>query len=184
MQEEYLDIVDENGNLTGEKELRSVVHEKGLWHWVVPVCIYRMRNNQLEFLVQLRSKNKDQYPNKWQTRFGGHIEAGSTKEKSVIKEIEEEIGLRINLEELTKGMVFSYDSYKEKDPFSNREYAQIYYYNFKGDLNELSFNDGEVQKVKWMTENKVIESINKNPKIWASDKTAFIKILEDMKKKI
>ena len=35
-----------------------------------------------------------------------------------------------------------------------------------------------------MTENKVIESINKNPKIWASDKTAFIKILEDMKKKI
>ena len=73
--DELFDIVDENGNLTGEKELRSVVHEKGLWHWVVPVCIYRMRNNQPEFLVQLRSKNKDQYPNKWQTRFGGHIEA-------------------------------------------------------------------------------------------------------------
>ena len=41
MQEEYLDIVDENENLTGEKELRSVVHAKGLWHRVVHIYFFR-----------------------------------------------------------------------------------------------------------------------------------------------
>jgi len=28
--EEYLDIVDENNNITGEKKLRSLVHKDGL----------------------------------------------------------------------------------------------------------------------------------------------------------
>lgn len=35
MPEEYLDVLDEKGNLTGEKKLRSEIHAKGLWHKVV-----------------------------------------------------------------------------------------------------------------------------------------------------
>lgn len=29
---ELLDVLDEQGNLTGKAEERKVVHEKGLWH--------------------------------------------------------------------------------------------------------------------------------------------------------
>ena len=76
MEKEYLDLVDENNNLTGEKELRSVVHSTGLWHRTVHIYFFRKINNIFEFLVHLRSKDKDLRPNCWDTRFGGHIKAG------------------------------------------------------------------------------------------------------------
>ncbi len=55
---EYSDIVDENGNLTGEKELRSVVHEKGLWHRTVYIYFYHIANGEIQSLPHLRSKIK------------------------------------------------------------------------------------------------------------------------------
>lgn len=30
--EEYLDIVDESNNITGEKKFRSLIHKDGSWH--------------------------------------------------------------------------------------------------------------------------------------------------------
>ena len=43
---EYLDIVNEDGNLTGEKEMRSVVHVEGLWHRTVHVYFYKIKNKK------------------------------------------------------------------------------------------------------------------------------------------
>lgn len=148
MPEEYLDIVDENGNLTGEKELRSVVHEKGLWHWVAVVYFYRLNKNNLEFLVHLRSKSKQQHPNKWTLHFGGHVESGDTIEETVLKEIQEEVGIFIDSNNLIRGIKIFYDGIKENEGLSNREIGQTYYYKFKDDIMKLSFNDGEVQEAK------------------------------------
>lgn len=36
---EYLDVVDENNNLTGETAERNYIHEKGIWHREVAICI-------------------------------------------------------------------------------------------------------------------------------------------------
>ena len=36
---EYLDVVDENNNLTGKTEERNIIHEKGIWHREVAVWI-------------------------------------------------------------------------------------------------------------------------------------------------
>jgi len=183
--EEYLDIVDENGNPTGEKELRSVVHEKGLWHQVAVVYFFRFnKNNKLEFLTHLRSKTKAQHPNVWTARFGGHVESGSTIEETVKKEIKEEIGISIKLSDLIEGQKYFYDSFKEINRPVNREMAHIYYYNCKIDSSEFSFNDGEVQEIKWMTENEIIKSMDNNPEIWANRKASFLEILEDMKNRI
>ncbi|KKQ06324.1 MAG: hypothetical protein US16_C0019G0020 [Candidatus Moranbacteria bacterium GW2011_GWE2_36_40] len=162
MSEEYLDIVDENGNLTGEKELRSVCHEKGLWHNVAVAYFYRFENNKLELLVHLRSKFKEQNPSKWAMRFGGHVEAGSTKEETVVKEIREETGIKITLEELIPGMKVSYNGE------DNKEIGNSYYYNFKGDLKDLTFNDGEVQEVKWMNIDAIEKSMRNDSSIWDS----------------
>ena len=178
MQEEYLDIVDENGNLTGEKELRSVVHAKGLWHWVAGVYFYRLNRNRIELIVNLRSKNKDHHPNEWMPRFGGHVESRSTIEETAIKEIREEIGIIINQKDLIIGIK------KVHNNPNNREIGRVFYYNFNDNINKLSFDDGEVQEVKWMSEDEIIESMDNYPEIWASKKTGFINDLMDLKSKI
>lgn len=162
MPEEYLDIVDGDGNQTGKKELRSFCHEKGLWHQVAVAYFYRFKNNKLELLVHLRSKFKEQSPDKWAIRFGGHVEAGSTVEETVIKEIQEEVGINVTFEDLILGT----KSYYNSD--FNKEVGNIYYYNFNGEKDDLVFNDGEVQEVKWMDIDEIENSIKNNPDIWAS----------------
>lgn len=167
MKEEYLDIVDENNNSLNIKKLRSEVHGKGLWHRTVHIYIF---NNKKQFLVHLRSKNKDLNPNKWDTRFGGHIKSGENIKKAVIDELKEEIGLEVKISSLTKGPVF------KRDKGVNKEFTNTYYYRYNNDLNKLIFNDGEVQKVKWMDATNIINSISNNEEEWAAGVKNFKKV--------
>lgn len=142
--DEYLDILDENGNETGEKRLRSEVHSQGLWHRTVHIYFYRKEEGKIELLVHLRSKNKDLKPNTWDTRFGGHLKSGQSIDQALIGEVKEETGLEIKRERLHDGPII------KRDKFPNREFTFAYFYEFTGDSNQLSFKDHEVQKVKWM----------------------------------
>ncbi|HBI34010.1 MAG TPA: hypothetical protein DEA43_03335 [Candidatus Moranbacteria bacterium] len=161
MSKEYLDIVDEKGNLTGEKELRSVCHEKGLWHRTVHIYCYRFANNELEFIVHLRAKNKQQNPDKWTTRFGGHVESGHTLEETVTKELFEEAGIKAESKNMISGIRRIFDGFADySDPQKNREITQAYYYNYDKPVETLEFNDGEVQEAKWMSVKEIKKEIS------------------------
>lgn len=54
---ELLDVLDEEGNLTGNKEDKDIIHEKGLWHREVCALI---RNRKGEYLIQKRAATKKQ----------------------------------------------------------------------------------------------------------------------------
>lgn len=47
MKEELIDVLDENGVLTGEVLTRSEVHKKGLWHRSIVVAIVNEKNEVL-----------------------------------------------------------------------------------------------------------------------------------------
>ncbi len=170
--EEYFDILDESGNLTGEKRLRSEAHTQGLWHRTVHIYFYRLNNEVIELLVHHRSKTKDLNPDKWDTRFGGHVKAGETLEEALKNELKEETGLDISTEQVTVGPIH------KRDKLPNREFTNVYFYNFTGDTNDLIFNDGEVQGVKWMSLDDVLNSIEEKPDQWSSRPTGFKEIKE------
>lgn len=170
MTEEYLDIVDENSNLTGEKELRSIVHEKGLWHRTVHIYVYQKQENEIQLLVHLRSKFKDSNPNKWDTRFGGHIKAGDTPEKSTLDELNEEIGLTPDSERLKFVEIYKYDG------SLNKEFCYTSLYDFNEDVSDLKYNDGEVQEVKWMTFEEIEKDVLENPSHWTSSHNGILEL--------
>ena len=172
---EYLDIVDENRAPTGERRLRSEVHSQGLWHRVVHVYLFRKIENDIEFLVHLRAKTKDLNPNKWDTRFGGHLKSGESVEDAVRNELKEEVGLELDPLHLIRGEAGKSDSYP------NREFVYAHYYEFNGDASSLAFNDGEVQKVEWMKSPDIIKSMSENPDIWAGKREGFVKTQETLK---
>jgi 8-oxo-dGTP pyrophosphatase MutT (NUDIX family) len=178
MNEEYLDIVDEKGNLTGEKELRSICHEKGLRHQTVHIYFYRKNNGILEILPHLRSKFKSANPNNWDTRFGGHVEAGQTPQEATKKELQEETGLDIEMKNLQSGPKEFYDGGK------NKEVVSVFYYNFTGSLDELSFNDGEVQEVRWMSFEEIEKEMNAKVMLWTGSTTGLNVIKNDLLNKI
>jgi len=173
--EEYLDIVDENGDLTGARELRRVAHENGLWHRTVHVYFYRVVSGEIELLVHLRSKLKSSSPNRWDPRFGGHVEAGQTVEETVVKEALEEVGIEISLADLIVG------AQRNHDGGNNKEVVNPFYYEFKGDIESLSFDDGEVQEVRWMSIPEIKKDIERNPDGWNSSGRGFDAIISDIK---
>ena len=178
MTEEYFDIVDENNLPTDKTVLRSVAHAEGIWHRVVHIYFFRNNGNNLEFLVHLRSKLKDLNPNKWDTRFGGHLSAGQSVEDAVAREVKEEAGIEMNPEYLIKSFCDSYDGK------TNREHIYVNYYNFTGDLSELSFDDGEVQEVKWISFDEIEKEMKKDPETWTGSINGLNLIKKDLLSKI
>ena len=89
---EYFDLVDSQRNLTGHKKLRAEVHRDGDWHKTVHIWII---NSSHSLLLQKRAASKDSYPSMWDISIAGHIEAGSDSPRTVLKEVAEELGIKL-----------------------------------------------------------------------------------------
>ncbi len=89
---ELIDVLDENGTETGKVLSRKEVHANGTWHKASGVLIINSKN---EILLQLRSKQKEKNGGLWDMSASGHIPSGETPEKSLVREIKEEIGVGV-----------------------------------------------------------------------------------------
>jgi isopentenyl-diphosphate Delta-isomerase len=172
MKSELFDIVDENNISFGIKKERSLVHKDGDWHHSVHIYVWNDKN---ELLVHLRSPFKDLHPNCWDTRFGGHVLAGDTIENTAMKELAEEIGIKVEYEDLVKGMVIKYDG------GTNREFNDIFYYKFRKNDN-IKFNDNEVVEVNWMSVEDILKSVKNNPDKWSTSTSTIKTVYEYWKK--
>lgn len=178
MPEEYLDVVDENNQLTGELVSRVEAHTKGLWHRTVHIYFYRVRNGAIDFLVHLRAKTKDRSPNKLDTRFGGHLKSGESVSESVRNEIREEIGLVLEVKDLLAGPV------RKRNNFPNNEFTYVFYYPFNGEVGDLYFADGEIQSIRWMRVNEIEASMQKEPEQWAASLSGLREMVADLRARI
>ncbi len=62
MKEEYLDIVNEKGEPTGETIERNTAHTLGIRHRTSHVWLLRKKEGMIQILLQKRSDNKDSHP--------------------------------------------------------------------------------------------------------------------------
>lgn len=111
MSEEYLPLVDVEGNIIG-KELRSVCHngESMLLHPVVHLHIFNRRG---ELFLQKRSLNKDIQPGMWDTSVGGHVDPGEKIEEAMLREAKEEAGIEGFDYSLVKKYIWQSDMERE-----------------------------------------------------------------------
>jgi isopentenyldiphosphate isomerase len=94
--DELFDVLDELGLPTGETKERALVHRDGDWHRSFHLWIIK---DGMNVLFQRRSHKKDLEPNKLDVTVGGHFGAGETL-LEVVREVEEEIGLKVQLKDL------------------------------------------------------------------------------------
>lgn len=97
---EYLDIVDEQGQPTGEIVSRTLAHTKGIRHRTAHIWIVRRENEHFQVLMQKRAMSKDSFPGKYDTSSAGHIQAGDEPLASGLRELAEELGLHAKPEDL------------------------------------------------------------------------------------
>lgn len=161
---EYTDLYDENKNLTGEKLFREkgtkLIVPKGRYSIVVLAFI---ENSKGEFLFQMTSKRKK---NVWATT-GGHVKSGQTSKKAIIEEIKEELGIDINEDEVKLFKTYKYD-----DAFKD-----VFYINKDIDINSLTYQEDEVEYVKYLTKDEILDLINNDGNIRKTNIDAFLDII-------
>lgn len=143
---EYLDVLDENGNKTGEAKPKKEVHDKGLWHRTVHIWFL---NSKGDLLLQLRGV-KDAYPNHWDISAAGHIITGDDSISSAIKETKEEIGIQLEAKQLQLVGVVKTQAVLNNNTYFNNEYNDVYLVKSDLEISDFKFTDGEVKDVRWI----------------------------------
>lgn len=163
MKEEPVDILDEQGNKTGQSLLKSEAHKRGLWHGATHVWIY---NSKGEVVMQLRSPKKILRPNIWDVSIGGHIATGKTPKETALTESQEELGLSINLRDLQfigNGVV---DDIIEPGHWNHRVYLWIYALKKDNlDPDKLQLEEDETSEVRWLSLDQLAKDIKDPAKV-------------------
>lgn len=110
MNEEWLPVVDEEGNIRGKAPRPAVHNGSKILHPVVHLHLVNSRN---EIFLQKRKMDKLVQPGKWDTAVGGHISYGEDLETSLRREAEEETGITDLIPQFLKK--YTWESELEKE---------------------------------------------------------------------
>lgn len=158
--QELFDILDENGNLTGEIASRKDAHKKGLWHRAILVAIVN-KDNQI--LLQQRSFNKEKNAGMWDISVAGHISAGQDSLSAAAREINEEVsvdlGARVDVKE------FRFMTSFRSEIIYSEDFIERQYYDFfilrreKMRPEQITFQESEVNAIKFVSISELSQMI-------------------------
>jgi len=154
--DELLDILDQEGNTTGKTALKSHAHRMGLFHATVHIWFYTKDG---KVLLQKRGQNKDTYPLLWDVSVAGHVAAGETIETAALREVEEEIGLKIPANQLHKIGVYK-SIQKHHEELIDSEFHHTFISELQVSFKELKKQINEVEALHLLPLNEFSIAIN------------------------
>jgi isopentenyl-diphosphate delta-isomerase len=144
---EYFEVFNADGTPTGRIEERGVVHAQGLWHRTVHVWIHRYGE---ALLFQKRGILKDSHPGLWDVSAAGHIDVGERPEQTARREVKEELGLTVRIDDLHFIDNTSRTLISRKGAFIDNEITYVYLYEFSGEASDLSPDPAEVDAIRFI----------------------------------
>lgn len=148
---EYLDVYNENMEHIGT-ETYPDTHRKALWHQTINCWIIhrKMPIENSAMIFQLRGANVNACPNLLDMTIGGHIAAGENEIDTVVREGEEEIGLKIDKSNLVY-LGYYKDSLEIDNPkikpFVEKTAHHVFFLEDNKTLSEYKMQEAEVDGV-------------------------------------
>jgi isopentenyldiphosphate isomerase len=96
--DEVFDVVDESDVVIGH-EFRRAIHRRGLLHRAIH--IFWLRSDGM-LCLQRRSYAKDNCPGLLSSSCAGHVDSGEDYHTAAVRELHEELGIRVAAAELTE----------------------------------------------------------------------------------
>lgn len=161
---EYLDVVDENGQPTGQIVERSVAHKEGIPHRTSHVWLLRHHDGALQVLLQKRCMTKDSFPGCYDISSAGHIPAGMDFAESAIRELSEELGVQA----IASDLVYCGDRTTVKDnifyghAFHDRQFSRIYLLWLDQPLESFTVQKEEIDSIIWMDFQDCLQAVRNN----------------------
>lgn len=147
--EDWVPLVDEEGNVTGQAP-RSVVHngKSMLLHPVVHLHVV----DKNRIYLQKRQLTKKIQPGKWDTAVGGHVDPGENIEQALVRETYEEIGIQRFNASLLKKYVWE----------SSVERELVFSFITAGYNGSFTIDENEVAEARYWSVAEIDENIDKD----------------------
>jgi len=138
--------VDENDNFMGLRPRIDFYTGKHIHRGAHLI----LKNSKNQILLHKRSKNKIWDPDKFNYAAGGTI-SNESYEECVVRETEEELGIKVNVKELFKIKYFS---------INDKAFHKIF---IAVSDDKIVYQEEEIQFVKWVEEDFLKNDILENP---------------------
>lgn len=147
---------------------RAEIHKNKLRHRAVHAIFFDFKNR---ILLQKRSASKDSYPLAYTTSCSGHVDSNETYEDALIRETEEELGVKLSLKD------FKYIGKLEACEETGWEFTKVYACRA-----EMRFNPpaDEVASLDWAEIKNFEADAKANPRKYTP---SFLKVYEFFKSK-
>jgi isopentenyldiphosphate isomerase len=144
--DELLDVLDELGRPTGEVAWKSEAHCRGLWHRCFHCWVAGKDASGPYLLVQRRAAAKDTWPDHLDVTAAGHLQSGEEPVRGGLRELEEELGLRVEAERL---IPLGTRRIEQEIPGGgcDREFHEVFLLFDPTPPEELRLQEGEVEAV-------------------------------------
>lgn len=142
-------IVDENDDIIEYRErdnrdLNAIYRVSYLW----------ITDTNGKILLARRAFSKSHDPGKWGPAVAGTVEEGETYEENIIKEAEEEIGLK-NIKLIT--------GIKKRKKAKWNYFTQEFLLTLPIGFNDFKIQKDEVAEIKWFSEKELRKELKENP---------------------
>lgn len=137
--------IDNNNEVVGETTIAEA-RQNG---WPRRVTRIMIVNEKDQFLLQKRSAETVMHPNVWDCS-GGHVDIGETYMQAGIREVAEELGVTVELKEVSLPVLFEGTFYQVCTAKLLSEVA-------------LTLKIDEVAEVKWISTNELSQMITLHP---------------------
>jgi len=173
-----LDVLNNDGSISGKIASREEVHRKGLHHRTVHIWVL---NSKGELLLQKRSAQKEVFPGLWDISCAGHLSTGDSSISGALRELKEELGLDVRETELR--FLFTVPgNYFNGHNIVENETTDVYLLEKPVSSEEIIFNKEEIDQIKFITAAQLKRLIQeKDPDLAGHDKEylQLMDILED-----
>ncbi len=154
-------IVNEKDEIIGYKErkdrtIEELVRATGLW----------ITDKDGNVLLAQRALNRRHAPGLWGPAAGGVVEERETYESCMIREAEEEIGL--------KGLTFKPGPKIRLDDCFSYFFSVIVDHDYK-----FKKQDEEVEQLKWFSVNELNELLKEKPEMFLNDFKKYMQLLKN-----
>ncbi|MDO6739041.1 NUDIX domain-containing protein [Wenyingzhuangia sp. 2_MG-2023] len=159
--DELIDIVNLEGQPTGNACLKSFAHQNGILHASVHIWLY---TKDQKILVQKRKNTKETFPGLWDISVAGHIGTGETTLQAAVREIAEEIGCIMPTNHLNYLRIWE-DKHYHSNGITDHEIHHIYVGELTLSLEQLTPQQEEVAAIKFIDINELSSDCN-NPQLF------------------
>ena len=161
--QEIFDVIDECDRVIGQAP-RDEVHARHLKHRAVHVLVLDLQG---KLFIQKRAATRDTFPARYDSSASGHLAAGEHYDTAAVRELQEELGLFVSLDQMQRlGKI---------DACSLTGWEFTWMYTLRGNYRPQP-NPSEIESGKFWSLDHIDSLVTTHPELFAP---SFVRVFRE-----